>query len=102
MERSELTKSKVKSMIIIFFVIRPGRPHTTKTFYGDSVKMCKDFTPNFGDERTGCCITTDHLTFPFFTRELLTVVLYPPYSPDLDPCDFSVSPIQDKTGWWPL
>jgi hypothetical protein len=28
--------------------------------------MCEDFTPNFGDKRTGCCITTTHcLTLPF-------------------------------------
>jgi hypothetical protein len=30
------------------------------------MKMCEDFTPNFGDERNGCCITTmHHLTLPF-------------------------------------
>jgi hypothetical protein len=28
--------------------------------------MCEDFAPNFGDKRTGCCITTMHrLTVPF-------------------------------------
>jgi hypothetical protein len=29
------------------------------------MKMCKDFAPNFGDKRTGCCITTHCLTLPF-------------------------------------
>jgi hypothetical protein len=52
-------------------IILPGRPnslfpHTTVTFYGDCVKMCKDFAPKFGDKRTGCCITTmHHLKLPF-------------------------------------
>jgi hypothetical protein len=27
--------------------------------------MCEDFAPNFGDKRSGCCITTHRLTFPF-------------------------------------
>jgi hypothetical protein len=40
--------------------------HTTVTFYGDCVKMCEDFAPNFSDKRTGCWITTMHpLTLPF-------------------------------------
>jgi hypothetical protein len=41
-------------------------PHTTVTFYGDNVKLCEDFSPNFGGERTDCCITTTcRLTYPF-------------------------------------
>jgi hypothetical protein len=42
-------------------------PHATVTFCGDCVKMCEDFYQNFGDKRTGCCITTTHrltLSFP--------------------------------------
>jgi hypothetical protein len=35
-------------------------PHTTVTFYGDCVKMCEDFAPNFGDKITGCYIMTKH------------------------------------------
>jgi hypothetical protein len=27
--------------------------HTAVTFYGDCVKMCKDFAPNFGDKILG-------------------------------------------------
>jgi hypothetical protein len=38
---------------------------------------------NFGDKRTGCCITTTHTLTTFFTREFLnvnnmTVVPHPP------------------------
>jgi hypothetical protein len=43
--------------------------HTAVTFYGDCLKMLEDFAPNFGDKRTGCCITTTHcLTLPFPPR----------------------------------
>jgi 2'-5' RNA ligase len=50
-------------------------PHTTVIFYGDRLKMCEDFAPNFDDERTGCCITTTHrLTLRFFTRNNMTFV----------------------------
>jgi hypothetical protein len=72
-------KSKVKSMLIIFsdikgvvhkeFVLQAKQsiPHTTVTFYCNCLKMYKDFTPNFGDKRTGCFITTTHhrLSLPF-------------------------------------
>jgi hypothetical protein len=41
-------------------------PHTPVMLYGGCVKICKDFTPNFGDKRTGCCIMKTHpLTLPF-------------------------------------
>jgi hypothetical protein len=41
-------------------------PHTPVTlYYGDCLKMRKDFALNFGDKRTGCCITTHRLTLPF-------------------------------------
>jgi hypothetical protein len=81
-------------MIVIFFDIKgivhkefipAGQtvPHTIVTFYGDCVKMCEDFTPNFGDNRTCCCITTTHN---------ITLVPHPPYSSDLPPCDFSLLP----------
>jgi hypothetical protein len=45
--------------------------HTTVTFYGDSVKMCEKFAPNFGGERTGSCITTNRLTLPLSQGNLL-------------------------------
>jgi hypothetical protein len=69
---------QAKSILIIFFGINgffkknsPGQakqsfPRTTVTLYGDCVKMCEDFAPNFGNKGTGCCIMTTHrLTLPF-------------------------------------
>jgi hypothetical protein len=65
-KRDRRVKIKVMSMLIIFFVIKgiahkefvlAGQiviPHTTVTFYGDCVKMCENFAPNFGDKRIGC------------------------------------------------
>jgi hypothetical protein len=36
------------------------------------VKMDEDFARNFGDKRTGCCITTTHrLTLPFSPGNLI-------------------------------
>jgi hypothetical protein len=71
-------KSKVKGMLINFFDIKANvhkefvlENQTVNSsyycdVYGDCVKMCEDIAPNFGDKRTGCCITTTHhLTFPF-------------------------------------
>jgi hypothetical protein len=40
-------------------------PHTAVTLYDDCVKMCEDFAPNFGRQRTGCRIRTHHLTLRF-------------------------------------
>jgi hypothetical protein len=39
-------------------------------YYSDVLRrlleMCEDFTPNFGDKGTGCCMKTiHHLTLPF-------------------------------------
>jgi hypothetical protein len=34
-----------------FWEAKQSIPYTTVTFYGDCRKMCKDFTPNFGDQR---------------------------------------------------
>jgi hypothetical protein len=91
MERQ--TKREVKSMFIIFFDIinnsswqaRWSILHTTVMIYGDCVKMYENFTPNFGNKRTGCCITTmHHLIFHFsseifLTKNNMTVVPHPPY-----------------------
>jgi hypothetical protein len=61
-------------MLIIFFDIK-GIDHKEFVLVGQTVssayccdcwKMCEDFAPNFGDRRTGCCITAmHHLTLPF-------------------------------------
>jgi hypothetical protein len=39
-------------------------------FYGDCIKMCKDFTPNFGDKKTGCCIMSTHRLMLYFLIKL--------------------------------
>jgi hypothetical protein len=66
------------------------------TFHGDCVKICEDFAPNFGDKKTGFCITTTYrLTIPFskgnfFRKNNLTLIPQPTLL-------FSVSLIEDKT-----
>jgi hypothetical protein len=64
-------------MLIIFFdakgivqkefvLVGQSIMHTIVTFYSNYVKAGKDFDPNFGDKRTGCCITTTYrLRLPF-------------------------------------
>jgi hypothetical protein len=50
-------------------------------FYGDYVKMCKDFAPNSGDKKTGCCIRSTHcLTFPFSQGNLSNMTPSPMHS----------------------
>jgi hypothetical protein len=74
-QKGKTGEEKVKSMFIIFFHIKEtvhkknlscqtkqSSPHTTVMFYGDCVKMCEDFTPNFSDKRI---TTTHHPTLPF-------------------------------------
>jgi hypothetical protein len=61
---------------------------------GQLHKNVQRLDPNFGEKRTGCCITTTHHT-SFFSREFLTkskvtAIFHPPYSSDLAPCDFSL------------
>jgi hypothetical protein len=61
------------------------------------MKMCKDFTLNFGNKRIGCCIMTMHcltlhLHRGIFDKNNMTVVPHTPYSPDLVPCNFSLFP----------
>jgi hypothetical protein len=56
-------------------------------FYGDCVKMCEDFAPNFGDNAP---------FHTFFFQEKIFDQHYccphPPYSPNLAPCDFTLFP----------
>jgi hypothetical protein len=40
---------------------------------------------------------TSFFTREFLTKNNMTVIPHPPYSPDLAPCNFPVSPIKDKT-----
>jgi hypothetical protein len=40
--------------------------HTTVMFYSNCMKICEDFTLNFGDKTAGCCtMKTHNFTFPF-------------------------------------
>jgi hypothetical protein len=47
-------------------------PHTTVTFYADCLKIYEAFALNFGDKRTGRCITTTQGLTCFVTRKFLT------------------------------
>jgi hypothetical protein len=80
MEKSKLMETKKwetceeqsEEMLIIFFDMelftknsswqaKQSIPHVTLTFYSECMKVCEDFTLNFGNKRAGCCITTvDH------------------------------------------
>jgi hypothetical protein len=68
------------------------------TFYGDCVKMCEDFAPNFFCyKRSGCCITTTHrLTLTLSTGNFFyqNQNVYPSPPTLL----FPVSPIEDNKG----
>jgi hypothetical protein len=101
------TEGKVKSILIIFFDIKgivtrnsswqatQSILRTIMTFYGDCAKTCEDFILNFGDKRTGCCITTTHrLTLPFATGNFWpkTTWLSSPTNPT-----FLFFSIEDKT-----
>jgi hypothetical protein len=60
MRKARQVRSKVKSMTLFFLTSRgffikdsswqakQSSPHTTVTFHDGCVKMCEDFTPNFG------------------------------------------------------
>jgi hypothetical protein len=68
--------------------------HTYVTIYDDCGRMCEDFAPNFGDIKTGCCVTTaHHLTFPFHQGSSNQKERDYRSPPTLL---FSVSPISDK------
>jgi hypothetical protein len=71
MEKSKLTETKKHetgdySQKKSSWQAKHSITHINVTFYGDSIKMCKDFAPNFGEKRTGCWITTLPLSPGFF------------------------------------
>jgi hypothetical protein len=70
-------------------------------FCGYYVRMCEDFTLNFGNKdwllhHDTAQSHTSSFTREFLTKNNITVVPCPPSSPDLAPCDFSVSPLKMK------
>jgi hypothetical protein len=77
LKKAKRVKSEVKSILIIFIGIKSlftrnlfwqakqSISHTTVMFYGNCMKLCDDFAPNFGDKRTGSCImTAAYLSLP--------------------------------------
>jgi hypothetical protein len=107
-KKARQVKNKVKNMLLSFFDIKEmftensswqakrSIPHTTVTFYSDCLKMCEDFTPNFGDKRTGCCILTMHcLTLSFSPGNFWPKIVWlsPPPTPLIwiGPLQLSVS-----------
>jgi hypothetical protein len=101
-QKGEHAKGKVRSMLISFLSIKEivhkefvlesqtSVPHTTVTFYGDCLKMCEDFAPNFGDMHYDSAPShTSFFTREFFRKNNITIFPHLPY--------FSVFPIQDKT-----
>jgi hypothetical protein len=57
--------------------------------------MCEDIAPNFGNNRTGCCITTAHrYTLPFSPRNFLPKKYDCRLPPTLI---FSVSQIENRS-----
>jgi hypothetical protein len=94
-------KSKVKSMLIIFFNIKglftknsswqakQSIQHTIVMFYGDCMKMCEDFTLNFGNHKKwllhhdNAPSHTSFFTREIFTKTNMTVIPHPPYSTHL-------------------
>jgi hypothetical protein len=105
-EMARQEKSKVKSMLIIFFDIKAiaqkefvmaGQSflHTIVTFYGDCLKICEDFAPNFGDKSAGCCIKTTHrIALPFLPGLFFNQKQYGFLTPPI--LHFYVSPIEDE------
>jgi hypothetical protein len=107
-------KSKVKSMLIIFFVVeviiqknsswqaKQSFIHTTVMFYGDCVKLCNDFTPNFGEKllAVASCQHTFFSPGNFFTKSNMNIFPHPPYSPVISPCNFSLFPWLKISPFW--
>jgi transposase len=59
--------------------------------------MCDEKDRNFGATTTGSFIMTTRphtslKTTEFLTNNNMVIVPYPPYSPDLAPCDFALFP----------
>lgn len=109
-KKARQVKSGTKSMIIVFFDIRgivhrefvPVGQTVNASFYCDVLRRLREDIrrkrPNLWAEKTWM-LHDDNApahraltTRQFCTRNEMTIVPHPPYSPDLAPCDFFLFP----------
>ncbi|UYV66066.1 hypothetical protein LAZ67_4000018 [Cordylochernes scorpioides] len=89
-KKARMSKSRIKTMIIVFFDIRgivhcerlKRRIARVRTDIKDTVKLHHDNATS----QTAFIITN------FLARSNTSVIPHPPYSPDLAPCDFFLLP----------
>jgi hypothetical protein len=72
-------------------------PYTALTFYGYCVKMCQDFARTSATKELAVASRQHTVSHFFFRHGILTInkmtaTSHPPYSPDLAPLRYSVSP----------
>jgi histone-lysine N-methyltransferase SETMAR len=108
-KKTRQVKSKVKSMLIIFFDIK-GTVHrefilagqtVSSAYYCDVLRRLRENMlrlhlklwrqKNWLLHHNNALSHTSFFTRKFLTKNM-TVIPHPPYSPDLDPCDFSLFP----------
>jgi hypothetical protein len=70
-----------------------------------TIYKCDKTLPQTLETELGCCIKTHHLKLLFFNLEFLTknnmtAISHPPSSPDLAPCNLSLSPWLRLAQFW--
>jgi hypothetical protein len=113
-KKARQVNSKVKSMLITFFDIN-GIIHKEFVLAGQTVnsayycdiswRLCENvrrlrpeiWRQNWLLHHNNAPSHTSFFTREFLTKNNMTGIPHPPYSPDLAPCNFSVSRIEDKT-----
>jgi hypothetical protein len=101
----EEQSQEVKNMLMIFFdimgivdkefILTGGT--VNPVYYCDILwRPREDFTPIFGNRRTGCCVTMTHCftlpSLPILYQKQYDCHPRPPSSPDFTPCNFSLIP----------
>jgi regulator of replication initiation timing len=72
-EKSKLTETKEEETMKNKKHAPVHKEFILAALYGDCLKICKEFAPNFGDKRTGCFMMTMHsLALPFPNGEFFT------------------------------